>query len=130
MIVIFFSVIIALAFLLLSIILKGIAAVVEATIEMLDVLSVFLIGGAVILILDILVDLFCGKFWQTLLIIVAIGVVLYLGGVFLAAIIGIVAEILLVICSAIYTFLEWLGNKCEMGLMHFLGIINKKVSVS
>ncbi|MGN0506149.1 MAG: hypothetical protein ACI4FZ_06280 [Lachnospiraceae bacterium] len=133
MFVIFFSVIIALVFLLLSVVLKGMAALVEATIEMVDVLAALLFGGGIILILDLLVDMFCGRFWDVVLLIVVFCVVIYVGSMIFGVIEGLlelVGALILLICSWTYTLIDILGGKCESGLMYFLGVINRKISVS
>ena len=133
MFVIFFSVIIALVFLLLSVILKGMAALVEATMEMVDVLVVLLFGGGIILILDLLVDMFCGRFWDVVILIVVLCLVVYVGSLIFGAIAGLLAlvgELILLVCSWTYALIDIFGEKCEAGLMYFLGVINKKISVS
>ena len=133
MAIVFFCVIFALAFLLLSIIIRGITAVVEAVIAMVDVLSVLLIGAGVCIAIDILVDLFCGGFWNIILPVIIIGVIIYFGAAIFGAILSIlavVAEGLVFIAGIVYSILEWLGFMCESGLMYFLKVINNRVSVN
>ena len=133
MAIVFFCVIFALTFLLLSIIIRGITAVVEALIAMADILSVLLISFGVCLVIEVVVDLFCGEFWELVITGIIIGVIIYFGAAIFGAILSIlavVAEILVFIASIVYSMLEWLGNMCETGLMYFLGVINNKVSVN
>lgn len=118
-------------------IIKGISALFDTMFDMLEVWAILLLGGAGILVIELLVMLFGGGFWTIFWTVVAIVAICALLGSFLSligAILLYIFEIALYVVSFVYAVLELvlekLGEWCELGLKFFLGTINKKIVLS
>ena len=116
---------------------KGISALLDTMFDMLEVWAILLLGGAGILVVELLVALFGGGFWTIFWTVVAIIAVCALLGTFLSLIGSIllfVFEIALYVVTFVFGILELalekLGDWCELGLKFFLGTINKKIVLS
>lgn len=124
-------------FMAVTAILKGISALFDTLIDMLEVWAILLLGGIGILAVELLVALFGGGFWSilgTVVVIIAVcallGSFLSLIGSILLFIFEIAMQVVTFIFSILDMALEKLGDWCELGLKFFLGTINKKVVLS
>ena len=57
-------VIMSLFFMILTTVLKGMAALLDTMLDMLNVFAILILGGAVILIIELIILIFGGGFWN------------------------------------------------------------------
>lgn len=126
-------IIMAYFFMMITIIIKGIAAWLNTMMDMVEVWAILLLAGAGIGVVELIV-LACGaSFWAIVGIILIFFLLGWLFGI-MASIFIIALEVAMYVVSFIYivldTILEKLGEWSEKGLQFFLGIINTKVALS
>ena len=130
-------VIMSLFFMTTTTVLKGMSALLDTMFDMLGVFAILILGGVVIAVIEIIVMIFGGGFWNAFWWIVGILVVGYFVGSFIALIGSLFLlafELALYVATFIYgildLILEKLGEWSELGLKYFLGIINQKIVLS
>lgn len=133
MVVIFFSVLAALILFLLATSLKGIAAVVEALIDLTDIWTLLLFGGGLVLAIELMMFIVNGGFWNIVITVIILGIFAFIFDFCLPVLLGIftlVMQVFVFIFGVLYSLIKKIGDLCEKGFMYFLGVINKKISVS
>ena len=113
------------------------SALLDTMFDMLGIFAILILGGAVILVIELIVSIFGGGFWNAFWWIVGILVIGYFVGGFIALIGSLFLlafEVALYVATFIYGILdlvlEKLGEWSELGLKYFLGIINQKIVLS
>ncbi|MBQ8804196.1 MAG: hypothetical protein IJZ53_11220 [Tyzzerella sp.] len=120
-------------FMATTMIIKGISALMDTMLDMVEVWAILLLGGIVIGAVELIVAISGASFWAIVGVII---ICVLVGWVF-----GIIGAIFLVIFelamyAALFAYgildliLEKLGEWSELGLKYFLGIINRKIVLS
>ena len=129
--------VLSLFFMATTLIIKGMSALLDTMFDMLGIFAILILGGAVILVIELIVSIFGGGFWNAFWWIVGILVIGYFVGGFIALIGSLFLlafEVALYVATFIYGILdlvlEKLGEWSELGLKYFLGIINQKIVLS